>query len=151
MGLRGEMVLLAVQIAVDHKRDGQHNARTNTAEQHLAHRHTGDGRINDHGHTGRNDGRDTGGSRRGGRSEVAIHTGVLHGLDLQPTHAGDVGHGRAGAACKEHRRQHIHMSHTTGQMAHQRTGKIKDLLGNAGLGHRLTGQHKERNRQHREG
>ena len=133
------------------QRKAHHDARHDTGHEHLADRHAGDGGVNDEGDGRRNDDGD-GGSRRhqGGRKRRGEAALVDHGGDqddAQSRHSCGAG---AGDGAEEHGDNNAYDGDAAADVADAVVNKVNQALGNAGLGHDVSGEHEERNGQKQE-
>ena len=74
---------------------------------------------------------------------------VLHGLDLDGAQACRIGNGGAAHAREDHRADHVDMTQTTFEPAHQGQCVVVDAVGDARVVHQVTGQDEEGHGQQR--
>ena len=143
--------MLGNKIHRDHQGQPHEGPRQHTGQEEPGH--------GDFGQVAIDDKRDAGGDNRpdrrgGGRNrgrEFPVIAVIPHGFHLDHAEPGGVGHGRPRHAGENHAGDHVDLTQSPPDMAHQGPREPEDPLGDPAVVHQIPGQDKERDGQERKG
>ena len=134
-----------VDVDEHHHQHCHDQRRDHTAHKQLGHTDRGRRAVYDQRDRGREDGADDRGGSSNGSGEIIVVAVVTHGLDLDSAQTASVGRSRAGHAGKDDRGQHVGVTQTTGNPAHQLAGGAEQLVGDLTGVHQVARQNEQRN------